>query len=459
MTRPVDDSEHDRETAVAAGAADTIPGSPDFIGATLGDRYVIRRLLGQGGMGQVYVAEHRALGTPVAVKVMHAGVAALAENVRRFEREARALSLLLHPNVVRVLDFGQHQGVLYLVMELLEGEPLTQRVDEAEAALPIRDVVEISAQIARGLAAAHDAGIVHRDLKSDNVFLARAADEETVKLVDFGLAHVDDPLELERLTQTGSFAGTPQYMSPEQCRSLRVGPAADLYALGCVLTEMLQGAPPFVAANPVDIITRQLFSPPPPLKRAADAEPVPELLERLRLSLLAKMPEQRPASAHEVQALLVDMLDPARAAALLPGRSSAIAASREHRATTLRPPGATQASLPSASRIAVVRGSAAARPDEDVATALRANGLVPEIAEADDEIGPVDAVLLDVASDHDAAVRWLETRTVRPVLVCIADPSIPALRRLIAAGAAAVITHPVDKGQIVKNLERLLRRR
>src|SRR5262249_50324119 len=143
--------------------------------------------------------------------------------------------------------------------------------------------------------AAHARGIVHRDLKPENILLTESNGKRTAKVVDFGLAHVELPYEEgPTLTKPDTMAGAPQYMSPEQCHSLRVGPSTDLYAMGCVLTALLQGQPPFKGKTSIEIIAAHLFLPPPPLSRPSEAEPVPAELERLRLDLLAKEPERRP---------------------------------------------------------------------------------------------------------------------------------------------------------------------
>src|SRR5690606_7417818 len=162
----------------------------------------------------------------------------------------------------------------------------------------------IGDQVLSALQAAHELGIVHRDLKPENVMLCRGAAapgqeiDLCAKVSDFGLAHVEDPRDnLPTLTQRDAVAGTPSCMSPEQCRSLAVGPSTDLYAFGCLLACMLQGDPPFDGSSPIDVISKQMFAEPPPLERPDGLEPVPPLLERLRLELLAKKAHKRPATA------------------------------------------------------------------------------------------------------------------------------------------------------------------
>ena len=287
-------TEHDPRSAAERGRQ---AGKTPLTGKVLANKYELQTRLGVGGMGEVYRATHLTLGVEVAVKIMHPQVAIIDEYTRRFRREAHAASLLHHRNVVRVTDFGEEQGLLYLVMELLRGESGAQWLHRSMIPPPLEEVAHVLSQVLDAFEAAHSAGIVHRDLKPENVFLAIEDDgKRIVKVVDFGLAHVDDYRDSgPTLTRQDIVSGTPEYMSPEQCRSLAVGASTDIYAIGCLLTEMLQLQPPFVG-NAVEVMTQQMFVPAPPLRRASTVPPVPPLLERLRLSLLAKHPEQRPQS-------------------------------------------------------------------------------------------------------------------------------------------------------------------
>ncbi len=450
-------SEDHDETDTAPDSRGWGPDSAEPVGAIIADRYSLHHIVGEGGMGQVFAGEHVALGLPVAVKLLHRAVAKDDESVRRLRHEGLALRQITHPHVVKVLDFGEHEGRFYLVMEYVEGRSLGSRIDDSEL-LPIAEVIRVAAQIADALQAVHDAGVVHRDLKPDNVlFTDRRSEALEIKLVDFGLAHVESPLDLETLTQTGSFAGTPQYMSPEQCRSLKVGPATDLYALGCLITEMLQRAPVFRAATPIDIITKQLFSPPPPLRRPEGAEPVPELLERLRVQLLAKLPEQRPASAKEVRDRLLALEDPQRVAELLPARSGAHLTGRAERSPTWRPDARDAAELATHRGVVALVTTTGLALDESVVTALEAHGL-SAVRCAPDALPPnAVSVVLDVGDDVDRAHEWLRSEKP-PTVVCVRTPSIAALRSLIAEGAAAVHAHPVDASRLVRTLQGVTRR-
>ena len=281
-----------------------------MIGESVGN-FRITELLGGGGMGTVYMAEHPGLGRRAAVKVLHAQLAADPEIVQRFFNEARAANAVGHPGIVEVLDFGTlPSGAPYIVMELLPGESLAARLRRT-GRLPVAAAVEVADQVADALGAAHRKGIVHRDLKPDNLFLV--ADSESghspgrpvVKVLDFGVA------KLQQLpggsgdlrTRTGIMMGTPQYMSPEQCRDARdVDHRADVYSLGVVLHEMLAGAPPFVSSSWGELVHLHIGVPAPAL-RDCGAD-VPQSLEAIVRRALEKDPNARFASMEELRAAL-----------------------------------------------------------------------------------------------------------------------------------------------------------
>jgi TolB-like protein len=259
--------------------------------------YEILSPLGAGGMGEVYRARDARLGREVAVKVLPALSAGSPEALLRFEREAQAVAALSHPNILALHDFGKEGGVMYAVMELLEGETLRERLESA--AIPPRKAVEYAQQIARGLAAAHDRGIVHRDLKPDNIFLTR---DGLVKILDFGLARpagetaAADSASGASLTQSGTVVGTPGYMSPEQIRGKAVDQRSDLFALGAILYEMLTGQRAFSRANPVETMMSVLQDDPP---RGAGLG-VPATMSDIVTHSLEKSPEDRFQSARDL---------------------------------------------------------------------------------------------------------------------------------------------------------------
>jgi len=288
-------------------------------GTVVAGRYRIERLLGTGGMGAVYRAEHVHMRKTVALKVLHREFVGVNEVVARFEREAIAAARIEHPNVVAASDFGKlDDGSFYLVLEYVDGKSLRELL--AEGPLPTSRIVEIARQTALALNAAHAAEIVHRDLKPDNLMLVPEPDGSSrVKVLDFGIARVSVPNtpDATHLTRVGVVMGTVAYMSPEQATGQAVDGRTDLYSLGVMMYEMIAGRQPFEADLPSQVLARQLVEPPPPLPPDA-----PPGLVALVLHLLAKAPADRPASAREVLDRLARLSDaPARpAAAALPPR-------------------------------------------------------------------------------------------------------------------------------------------
>jgi eukaryotic-like serine/threonine-protein kinase len=273
-------------------------------GTVIADKYVLKAPLGKGGMGWVYLAEQQPVGRPVAMKLLRAEVAERSDTSERFFREALALSQIQHPNVATLIDYGrQDSGQYYLVMEYLDGRPLDAELARTHHFAPAR-AVRIAAQLCRAMGAVHEQGIVHRDLKPSNVFLTRVdGQSDFVKLIDFGVAQHEVTSGLERITRAGTACGTPQYMSPEQIEGAPVDLRADLYALGLLTYEMLEGRPPFDGESTAEVMHGHLRLPPPPM-----TQPVPQALRELLDRLLAKHPEDRPASAGEVLQALVESI-------------------------------------------------------------------------------------------------------------------------------------------------------
>lgn len=219
----------------------------DLVGSVIAERYHVLEKLGEGGMGQVYLAEHVKMGRRSAVKVLHPSMVKDAEAISRFNREAANASKIDHPNVAGIYDFGETpEGLVYLAMQYVEGQTLTQIV-RANGALPPRRAAEITRQAAEGLHVAHGVGIVHRDLKPDNIMVARDRDGvDCVKVVDFGIAKAAG-VKSQKVTRTGTVVGTPEYMSPEQLAGEEVDARSDLYSLALVAFNMLTGDLPFPA--------------------------------------------------------------------------------------------------------------------------------------------------------------------------------------------------------------------
>ena len=269
----------------------------------LADRYTLTVPLGRGGMGQVWEALDTRLNRKVAVKLLTAGAFAAGPgsglDVRRFTREATVTAWLVHPSVPGIFDAGTYDGGLYLVMELVDGCTIGDLVAE-QGPLPVGWAAGIAGQVAAVLAIAHQRDIIHRDIKPQNVMLTR---DGTAKVLDFGVAGIIS----QRITSTGVAVGTPGYMAPEQLHNLPATPRTDLYALGCLLYEMLAGEPVFAATSPAALMRMHLEQAPPPLRR----RDVPRPLQALIWQLLDKDPARRPASARRVYDLLLPFVSPA----------------------------------------------------------------------------------------------------------------------------------------------------
>ncbi len=284
------------------------------IGTVIGNHRLVD-VLGTGGMGAVYLAEHVYIGTRAAIKILHEQYAAESDAVARLLQEARAAAAIGHGNIVAVSDFGETpDGLAYIVMEYVEGRPLDALLEEA-APLPLFRAINIVNQIGSGLGAAHQMGIVHRDLKPENVMLAerngrrkvvrRGTDPATptvelettydhVKILDFGVAKMLDA-DLSRQTLSGIVIGTPQYMAPETARATReIDHRIDIYALGVMFYEMLTGKLPFDASTPMEMMLAHCGAPVPPLRERNPLVEVTPAAEGLIRSALAKDPDERP---------------------------------------------------------------------------------------------------------------------------------------------------------------------
>ncbi len=326
-------------------------------GARLGS-YEIVAPLGAGGMGEVYRARDGKLDREVALKVLPPALATDAAALGRFQREARSVAALSHPNILAIFDFGTIDGVSFAVTELLDGETLRQRLKGG--ALPVRKAAEIGAQIARGLATAHAKGIVHRDLKPDNVFVCR---DGQVKILDFGLARTTpvfpggDGKTLTTppglVTNPGQVLGTVGYMSPEQVRGDPADHRSDIFALGCVLYEMLSGARPFKRDTAAESMAAILREDPPELPVAA--RQIPPALDRIVGRCLEKLPDERFQSARDLEFDLEAMSGTASASSVTPARGEA-----RPRPWARRAGGA--AALAAALAVTFLSGSRLARP-------------------------------------------------------------------------------------------------
>jgi serine/threonine-protein kinase len=275
---------------------------PPQPGDLIADRYELEELVGTGGMSSVFRAHDRQLERRVAIKILHEHYADDPEYLERFRREARAVAKLSHPNIVTVIDRGDDDGRQYIVFEHVDGENLKELVLRS-GRLSVRRALELALSVADGLAFAHDRGLVHRDVKPQNVLLSS---EGEVKVTDFGIAR---SLHMEHgVTQTGTVLGTGEYLAPEQASGKPVSPATDVYSLGVVLWELLAGDVPFVGDNFVAVALRHVNEPPPPLReRRPDVSP---RLDSAVQRALAKDPARRfpsmTAFAKELRACLAE---------------------------------------------------------------------------------------------------------------------------------------------------------
>ena len=288
------------------GKHDDVSATRDpLIGQTIARRFQLERRIGSGGMGFVYRAHQLDLDRKVAVKMLHNELTENAEVKARFHREMRATTRIEHPNSVRVYEYGEQNGRLYLVMELCEGRSLDDLIQKEAPLSAVRTAV-IAMQIAQALAAAHQEKIIHRDLKPENVMLVdRYGQQDVVKVLDFGLARIGeddgDTTDAGRLTQAGVRVGTPTYMAPEYVQAFTFDARSDLYALGVIMYEMCTGRAPYTG-RPFEILEQAVTrAPVPPSKVKPD---VPPWLERCVLQLMSKNPADRIQTANEVFTLL-----------------------------------------------------------------------------------------------------------------------------------------------------------
>ena len=297
---------------MAASPSPTDPDDQFAIGSVLDGRYRIDGVLGTGGMGRVYRAEHTKIGKSVAIKVLHADLHRNREASQRFQREAIASGRLDHPNIVGVSDFGVlDDGTCYLVMEVLEGESLGDRLAR-DGHLAWLEAVDVLRGVLAGLRHAHERGVVHRDIKPDNIYLATKDGESMVKILDFGIAKLyagsaDDPAS----TRAGLTVGTPAYLSPEQAVGGEITPASDLYSASVVMYEMLAGRAPFEDKDPLAMLGAHVGRRPPAFSVTAPGVEVPPPLEDIVQRGLIKAAAERIATATDYLAWLDTVAPPA----------------------------------------------------------------------------------------------------------------------------------------------------
>jgi len=419
-------------------------------GTVIAERFTITGVLGHGGMGTVYSAIQNSLDRTVALKVVHPRLAVDRSSRQRFLREARVSAALRHENAAEIYDFGDDGAHLFLAMELLEGVTLRSVVDTDLPPHHYREACRIAKQVANVLVVASDIGVVHRDLKPENIMLTRSRERLRVVVVDFGLAfRASHTKETGRITAEGMASGTPDYMAPEQIRGQEATPATDVYALGCILYELLTAHAPLVAGAPALTLSRHLFVAPEPIRVAFPGVAVPAELDDLVLEMMRKEPKERP-SAVVVRDVLERLERGARERlavgpeGALEGRAARMVSERPTEVGTLER----------------VRAEDDGRHDEvvvlggtlptDVQLALAANGI-------DVAASPTDATraLVVLGADEDA-VRAYARRGI-PMIVEVDTDEADGVARMLRAGAAGVITKPVDGATLARRVARAIR--
>ncbi len=268
----------------------------NLVGAVLGERYRVLSFIGSGGMGRVYRAEHTLLERPVAVKVLAPEYARDRVMWDRFRREALAAGRIAHPNIAATLDFGYKDNLVYSVMEYVDGTPL----DAMEMPIPLTRALDIARQIAQALGAAHEAGVVHRDVKPGNVIAGELGDRDFIKVVDFGLAVLRISQSNPPITGPGMTMGTPAYVSPEQVLGDPIDARTDVYALGAVLYQMIVGLPPFGYGDAATLAVSHAYKVPARPSSFSHLSGMPPGIDDFVMRMLAKDPDERPADGLEV---------------------------------------------------------------------------------------------------------------------------------------------------------------
>ncbi|MBI5609701.1 MAG: serine/threonine protein kinase, partial [Deltaproteobacteria bacterium] len=413
------------------------PGrAAQLVGTDLDGRFRIDRLLGEGGMGAVYVGTQVSVGREVAIKVIHPDQIADAETVRRFHREAQVISRLAHSHTVHLVDFGQtSQGLLYLVMELVKGRSLSH--DLAKGPLPPPRVSAIVGQICDALAEAHAQGIVHRDLKPDNVLLTtQAGADDFVKILDFGIAKVagQDERALSTLTEAGAIVGTPQYMSPEQIDARTdVTGSSDLYSLTVMVFEMLSGQLPFHDSSPMSLLIKHLKDEPPRLSQVAPNLAVAAAIEPFLARNLSKTPAGRSPDAQSYKTELQKILG--GAAGVRPNRPVPQRPDRQM-PTDVKPTVAMQRSTgPLAEGAAASPATVAYRPEPVAVPAAVAPEPLPAAKPSRGPMVALAAAGVGLVAVGAAAALWY-ARGQAPAQAPVAPAAAPAVAGPVAAPAA-----------------------
>ncbi|MCA9718640.1 MAG: protein kinase [Myxococcales bacterium] len=410
---------------------ESTPGDGDpLVGHTLAGRYRIERLIGRGGVGLVYLARRVDRPEPVVVKVLAPGWAGNHETLARFKREADRLGGLTHPNIVRMLDFGQDSDRAFMVMEYLDGELLEDRI-EARGRLSTEAFVPIAAQLLKGLGHAHSRGLVHRDLKPSNIMLVEPDGQGNfVKILDFGLAKLVDQ-EQQKITQQ-HVVGTAGFLSPEQIQGESVDQRADVYALGVLFFTMLAGSEPFNADTHTALFYKHVHEPPPRLDDVLpEGHSVPAELIELIHACLSKRPEDRPEDANELLLELIDCVD----ASLMRAPAPAALAGASAKSGTMVGLG-----FRGASPVAPIPVGAPAEPPRPAQTMAR--GLEPgsQVSERNTTSSLLERSDFDVSSSR---TRLPPVTVTRPETRARTGGFVVAIGACFALLGAAVLTYAI----------------
>ena len=423
-------------------------------GDVVDQKYLVEEELGQGAMGAVYRVKHLGLSSTFALKLL-LPVYSVDQNYRmRFRREAQINAQLQHPNVVQVYDSGEHEGMLFSVMELLAGKDLEELLSEG-AVDSMERILDVSVQLARALQAGHAIGLVHRDLKPANVLIEVKGERWRCVLVDFGLAFIQDSEDFGRLTKTKStVAGTPLYMSPEQVSGEALTGASDMYSLGCLMFEMIEGKTPFddVAGEVMKVLSRHLFSPPPRMRRV-EAWRLPVMLESLVMQMLEKDPTRRPHAAKVVSSLQ-DLLS----APTQWGRGG------DHRSRgdrMVQPDTARAAmdTLPLDSMFETARMPASAGVKVGCLGELEEIDLIAALASNGYGLVPYEHQHVDLLFGRDLTPeRVAQLKEIAPVIAVVEPGDVDAVAEFLRAGAADVVPPSFTVSELTRRFKRAHRR-